>query len=222
MSSDPDTSTTPMAPPPAPAPGGNIDAATLRAWSAPALRGDAGGRRPPMVVDVRSAPEYDAAHIRGSYHVPLATLAEHTRDLAEHLDGPVVLVCQSGVRAEQARRHLAAIGLDRAHVLDGGLPAYTAAGGDIVTGRRAWALERQVRLVAGALVVIGLTAGRYLSPKARLLAGGIGTGLTFSALTDTCALGAVLARLPINRGVTEPAAADTLAAVRDGAGTQHR
>ncbi|WP_328303803.1 rhodanese-like domain-containing protein [Actinomycetospora sp. NBC_00405] len=195
----------------APEPGGNIDAVTLAARSTDNSDTSSDG---PMVLDVRSAAEYEAAHIRGSYHVPLATLAEHTRDLAAHLDTPVVLVCQSGVRAEQARRHLAAVGLDRAHVLDGGLPAYTAAGGDVVTGRKAWALERQVRLVAGTLVVLGLTAGRLVSPKARLLAGGIGAGLTFSALTDTCAMGAALARLPINRGTTEPGTADTLAALR--------
>ena len=193
-----------------PEPGGSIDAATLAARYADDSDTRIGG---PMVLDVRSAAEYEAAHVRGSSHVPLATLAEHTSDLAAHLDTPVVLVCQSGVRAEQARRHLAAVGLDRAHVLDGGLPAYIAAGGDVVTGRKAWALERQVRLVAGSLVVLGLAAGHF-SPRARLLAGGIGAGLTFSALTDTCAMGAALARLPINRGTTEPDTADTLAALR--------
>ena len=140
------------------------------------------------MIDVRSAAEYENQHIRGSYHVPLATLAEHTAELARHLDdldSPLVLVCQSGMRAEQGRRHLAAIGLERALVLDGGIPAYTAAGGDVVRGRAAWALERQVRLVAGALVLTGLLAGRYLSPKARLLAGGIGAGLTFSPRSPT-------------------------------------
>ena len=180
---------------------GTVDPQTLQSWHAP------------LVVDVRSAAEYEAVHIRGSHHVPLATLAEHTTELAAHLDDPehpLVLVCQSGARAEQARQHLAAVGLDRAHVLDGGVPAYSAAGGDVVRGRRAWALERQVRLVAGSLVLTGLTAGRYLSPKARLLAGGIGAGLTFSALSDTCAMGSALARLPFNRATTDPTPADTL------------
>lgn len=193
--------------------GRTVDAATVLAWHRAAETEEA---RVPMVVDVRSAAEYGASHIRGSYHVPLATLAEHTHDLAAHIEGPVVLVCQSGVRAEQARRHLATTGLERAHVLDGGLPAYTAAGGDIVGGPQVWALERQVRLVAGGLVLAGLTAGRFLSPKGRLLAGGIGAGLTFSALSNTCAMGAALARLPLNREVTEPEAGQTLAALRAG------
>lgn len=193
--------------------GRTVDAATVVAWHNAAESDGAGA---PMVVDVRSAAEYHSSHIRGSYHVPLATLAEHTRELAAHIEGPVVLVCQSGVRAEQARRHLAATGLERAHVLDGGLPAYSAAGGDVVRGPQGWALERQVRLVAGGLVLAGLTAGRFCSPKGRLLAGGIGAGLTFSALSNTCALGAALARLPLNRDISEPEVGQTLAALRAG------
>jgi len=180
-----------------------VTGATLASWTA-----DPGPA--PLVIDVRSAAEYEAVHIRGSYHVPLSILAEHTDDLAAHLTEPVVLVCQSGVRAEQARRRLAASGLARARVLDGGVPAYASAGGDIVRGRRAWALERQVRLVAGAVVLAGLTAGRFLSPKARLLAGSIGAGLTVSSLTDTCAMGAALARMPWNRDHTDPCPSDTL------------
>lgn len=191
--------------------GHTADADTVIAWHQAAARG---GSDTPVVVDVRGAAEYQASHIRGSYHVPLATLATHTRDIAAHIEGPVVLVCQSGIRAEQARRHLAATGLEHAHVLDGGLAAYTAAGGDIVVGRQSWALERQVRLVAGALVLAGLTAGRLVSPKARLLAGGIGAGLTFSALSNTCAMGSALARLPLNRDVAEPEIGQTLAALR--------
>jgi rhodanese-related sulfurtransferase len=194
-----------------------VDAETLQGW----VRSAAGAGAAPMIVDVRSAAEYETVHIRGSYHVPARTLAEHTSELARRLgtDGtPVVLVCQSGVRAEQARRHLAAVGLDHAHVLDGGVPAYAAAGGEVVRGRRSWALERQVRLAAGSLVLAGMLAGRYLSPRARLLSGAIGTGLTVSALTDTCAMGAALARLPINRTTVDPSAADTLAALD---GTPH-
>lgn len=177
------------------------DPQLVRSWSAP------------LVVDVRSAEEYEAVHIPGSHHVPLATLVGHTTELARHLDvpeRPLVLVCQSGVRAELARRHLAAVGLVHARVLEGGVPAYAAAGGDVVRGRGVWALERQVRLVAGSLVLAGLTAGRYLSPQARLLSGAVGAGLTFSALSDTCAVGSALARLPFNRATSDRAPARIL------------
>lgn len=184
---------------------GTVTGAALAEWTA-----DAG--RAPLIVDVRGAAEFETVHIRGSYHVPLSTLAEHTGELAAHLTAaePVVLVCQSGVRAEEARRRLAGAGLAEARVLSGGVPAYASAGGDVVHGRPAWALERQVRLVAGALVLAGLTAGRLLSPKARVLAAGIGAGLTVSSLTDTCAMGAALTRMPWNRDHADPRPSDSL------------
>ncbi|WP_226367938.1 rhodanese-like domain-containing protein [Pseudonocardia sp. ICBG162] len=196
-----------------------VSPATLRSW----VEQPPAGTGTPMVVDVRSAAEYEAQHIRGSYHVPVRTLAEHTAELARLLDtgsAPVVLVCRSGVRAEQARRHLTGAGLDHAHVLDGGVPAYAEAGGDVVRGRPAWALERQVRLGAGSLVLTGLLAGRYLAPAGRLLSGAVGTGLVLSALTDTCTMGAVLARLPFNRAAADPTVAETLAALERRPGTR--
>lgn len=61
-------------------------------------------------------------------------------------------------------------------------------------------MERQVRLVAGGLVLAGLLAVRSIHPKALLLAGGIGAGLTAPALTDTCTMGRILSALPYNRG----------------------
>lgn len=102
------------------------------------------------VIDVRSPAEFETAHIAGSYNVPLDLLGEHAAQLAARLDREVVLVCQSGARAAQSRERLAGVGAEHLHVLDGGVGAYAAAGGDIVRGRARWALERQVRLVAGA------------------------------------------------------------------------
>ena len=70
----------------------------------------------------------------------------------------------------------------------------------MIRGRARWSLERQVRLVAGSLVVAGVGVGLRM-PKAALLAGGVGAGLTLSALTDTCTMGRILAALPHNRGL---------------------
>ncbi|HEX8509079.1 MAG TPA: YgaP-like transmembrane domain, partial [Propionibacteriaceae bacterium] len=54
-------------------------------------------------------------------------------------------------------------------------------------------------LIAGSLVVAGVALG-LRAPKASLLAGGVGAGLTASALTDTCTMGRLLSALPHNRG----------------------
>ena len=179
-----------------------IDADTLDAWI---KRHD-----DVVVIDVRSAAEFESLHIRGSYNVPLPLLAEHAHAVAERVGRRVVLVCHSGVRAEQARQRLHEIGMDSAVVLDGGAPAYAAAGGSVVRGQQRWAMDRQVRLVAGALVTTSLLAAQLVSPKLRVLAGAVGAGLTFSAATNTCAMGAALAKMPWNRGIKDPLANEAL------------
>ncbi|NKE09613.1 MULTISPECIES: rhodanese-like domain-containing protein [Kocuria] len=162
------------------------------------------------VVDVRSSAEFESLHIRGSYNVPLHLLSEHAEDIADRLDQRVVLVCHSGVRAAQARQRLSAAGLQDAHVLDGGAAAYAAAGGAVVEGKQAWAMERQVRMAAGSLVLAGVLGGQLLSPKLRLLSGGVGAGLAYSAATNTCAMGSVLAKMPWNRDTREVTPQDVL------------
>lgn len=157
-----------------------------------------------VVIDVRSAAEFESMHIRGSYNVPLPLLSEHADELAARLGSRVVLVCQSGVRAEQARQRLGRSGIDGAFVLTGGAPGFAAADGDVVKGKDRWDLERQVRLVAGSLVLVGLVGGKFVSPKIRTIAGVIGTGLTFSAATNTCAMGRALSVMPWNRAADEP------------------
>lgn len=157
-----------------------------------------------VVLDVRSTAEFESLHVRGSYNVPLPLLSEHTAELAERLGQRVVLVCQSGARAEQARQRLAGAGLDTAYVLTGGAPGFADAGGDVVRGSARWDMERQVRMVAGSAVVLGLAGGRFVSPKLRALAGIIGTGLTFSAVSNSCAMGKALSAMPWNKAADEP------------------
>jgi rhodanese-related sulfurtransferase len=182
---------------PTPAPT-EIDAPTLRGWI--------DHHDDLTVLDVRSAAEYEGLHIEGSYNVPLPLLSEHAGEVADRLGRHVVLVCQSGVRAGQARTHLNTAGLEGAVVLTGGVPAFEAAGGEVVRGARRWSLERQVRMAAGSLVLAGLVGGKLVSPKMGMLAGAIGAGLSFSAATNTCAMGTVLARMPWNKTASEPTA----------------
>ncbi len=150
------------------------------------------------ILDVRTGSEFESVHIPGSFNVPLDLLAEHVRDVAE-LDIPVVLVCQSGNRATTAQGKLDAAGKSNLRVLDGGIGAWLASGGEVNRGDERWSLERQVRAVAGGLV-LGAIVASVPFPKARFVAGGIGGGLLFAALTNTCAMGNLLARLPYNRG----------------------
>lgn len=150
------------------------------------------------VLDVRTGAEFEAVHIPGSFNVPLDTLGEHAADLAD-VEHPVVLVCRSGARATTAHGHLAAEGKERLHVLDGGIGAWEAAGGEVRHGETTrWAMDRQVRLVAGALGVGAVAAGTAWYP-ATFVAGAVGAGLVYSAVSNSCAMANLLARLPYNR-----------------------
>lgn len=151
------------------------------------------------VLDVRTPAEFEATHIPGSYNVPLDTLREHRDDIRQHLDSDVVLVCRSGNRAEQAEQALRGAGLANVHVLDGGMLAWQQLGGPVRRGRQRWDLERQVRFVAGLVVLAG-TLGSLIAAPLLWLAVVIGAGLTVAALTNSCLLGLLLAKLPYNRG----------------------
>ena len=151
------------------------------------------------LIDVRTGTEFESAHIPGSYHVPLDTLKEHRDELRRHVRQPVVLICQSGARASQAGTHLAAAGMENVRVLDGGIGAWLAAGGAVNRGRQRWGLERQVRLIAGTMVLASVTGSFFVGPL-RIIGAFVGAGLMFSALTNTCGMAAVLSRLPYNRG----------------------
>ncbi|WP_017597745.1 YgaP family membrane protein, partial [Nocardiopsis lucentensis] len=98
----------------------------------------------------------------------------------------------------QCQDKLAAAGLRDTVVMNGGMNAWEAQGAPVVRGRERWSLERQVRLVAGGVVLTSVLAS-LLWPPAVAVAGVIGAGLTFAAITDTCAMGMALARLPYNQ-----------------------
>jgi rhodanese-related sulfurtransferase len=156
-------------------------------------------RTPPRVLDVRTAGEFDTAHIPGSYNVPLDLLHEHRDEIRNHLDDDVVLVCQAGQRAEQAEQALRDAGMANMHVLAGGIAAWQGAGFEVNRGVQRWDLERQVRLAAGSVVLASVLAS-VVAPKLKWLAAAAGGGLVFAAVSNSCAMGRLLARLPYNRG----------------------
>lgn len=164
-----------------------------------------------QIIDVRDAAEFESRRVLGSLHVRGNLIREHADEFAARLGPRVVLVCQSGRRAEEARKSLDAAGLTHARVLTGGVASYASAGGEIVTGRSTWAMDRQVRMAAGSLVFASVLAGRFIAPQYRLIAGVIGAGLTVSAATNSCTLGRILSWMPWNRAVSEPTAREALA-----------
>jgi rhodanese-related sulfurtransferase len=153
-----------------------------------------------LLVDVRTSGEYGTAHVPGSVNLPLDQVDAHLRRIVADAGGALVLVCQSGGRAAQAHERLTNAGLSDIAVLEGGMNAWIAAGGPVDrVGQARWGLERQVRLVAGTLVSIAVLAG-IVVPGLQYVAGAVGAGLALAAITDSCLMGMLLARLPYNRG----------------------
>ncbi|MGV9422914.1 rhodanese-like domain-containing protein [Streptomyces sp. NPDC003656] len=173
-----------------------------------------------IVIDVRTPAEYATGHLPGALNVPLDRLRHPLPELRHAADrGDLLLVCASGNRSANACRTLAEQGIAAA-TLTGGTTAWAAAGHDLhqpaatATGTRTrWSMERQVRCTAGALVLLGLLLGVLVHPAFEILSAGVAGGLVLSALTDTCGMALLLARLPHNR--PRPAdLATTLAALR--------
>jgi rhodanese-related sulfurtransferase len=152
-----------------------------------------------VVVDVRSPGEFAAAHIRGSYNVPLDALPGVAVELSGLGDATIALVCRTGVRAGQAETILRSAGLESARVLPGGIEGWERAGLPLDRGRGAWSIERQVRAIAGGLVLGGVVGSLTVNRKLLWLSGFVGSGLLFAGLTDTCMMGNLLLRLPFNR-----------------------
>lgn len=168
-----------------------LNAAELRALlAAPA---------PPRIIDVRTPGEFETIHIAGAYNVPLDLLREHREEIRSHLDEHVVLVCHSGQRAAQAEEALRNAGLVNVHILDGGMSAWEANGYSVNRGARRWDLQRQVRFVAGTIVALSILAS-IVVPGMKWLAFVMGAGLSITAVTNTCLMGMLLAKLPYNRG----------------------
>ena len=152
------------------------------------------------IVDIRAPAEFEAVHIPGSYNLPLDQLPEHAKELRGRVGAPIVLVCRSGERARQAEMLLSEAEVPRLHVLDGGLVAWDQAALQVQRGRARWSIERQVRAIAGSLVLIATLGSLLVWPPMIFLAVFAGAGLLFAGLTDTCVGAMLLSRLPYNRG----------------------
>ena len=151
------------------------------------------------VVDVRSPGEFAAAHIPGSYNLPLDALPSVSGALDGSLTAPVVLVCQAGTRARLAETQLRAAGVEQVCVLDGGLAAWESAGLPLERGRGTWSIQRQVRAIAGGLVLGGALGSVLVWRPLVYLSAAVGGGLLYAGVSDNCTLAKILVRLPYNR-----------------------
>lgn len=156
--------------------------------------------KPVDLIDVRTPAEFQEVHVPFARNVPLDRL-----DAAKIACGrngsaqPLYLICRSGSRGKQACEKFLAAGYTNVVNVEGGTLAWDQAGFPVVRGKKMMSLERQVRLVAGLLIVTGALLGYFVHPYWIGLAGMVGAGLVFAAVTDSCAMGLLLARMPWNQ-----------------------
>ena len=152
------------------------------------------------LLDVRTPVEFREIHVDFAHNVPLDRLDAQTL-MAERNGSarePVYVICRSGSRGKQACEKLAAAGLNGVNV-EGGTLAWEAAGLPVVRGQKAISLERQVRIVAGFLVLVGAVLAIAVHPYFAGLSAFIGAGLMFAGITDTCGMAMLLAKMPWNQ-----------------------
>ena len=158
------------------------------------------------VIDVRTVPEYRAQRVPGTRHIPLDELRSRADEIRA-TPAPRLLLCKSGKRAEVARAQLSELGIAGLTVIEGGIDGFAAAGGETVGDKNAISLERQVRIAAGTLALLGAVLGFVVHPGFHALSGFVGAGLIFAGITDFCGMGLLLAKMPWNRAAPSDAGA---------------
>ncbi|MDD5201162.1 MAG: rhodanese-like domain-containing protein [Terrimicrobiaceae bacterium] len=149
------------------------------------------------VLDVRTPAEFAEAHVPQARNIPLGELRPDALDQSKN--EPVYLLCHSGGRATRAAEQLARAGYAQLLVVEGGTQSWIAAGLPVTRGAvKVISLERQVRIAAGSLVLLGVLLGWLVNPAFFGIAGFVGAGLVVAGITDFCGMGLLLAKLPWN------------------------
>jgi rhodanese-related sulfurtransferase len=154
------------------------------------------------VVDVRTPLEFGEVRAFPARNVPLDRLDPHAviGNRIGTAEEPLYVICKSGARGAKACRLFLDAGYTNVINVEGGTEAWVAAGLPVVRGKKVMSLERQVRIAAGSIVLLGAVAAMVTG---NIYFAGIpafvGAGLMIAGITDSCAMGMMLAKMPWNR-----------------------
>jgi len=156
------------------------------------------------LIDVRTPVEYAGLHAEGAVNHPLDSLDPAAIWQARNGSGdkPLYLICQMGGRSMKACEQFVQAGYDNVVNVTGGTTLWEQQGLPVVRGeKQVMAMDRQVRIAAGSLVLLGCALALLIQPAwiGIALGAAIGGGLVFSGATNTCGMAAVLAKMPWNR-----------------------
>jgi rhodanese-related sulfurtransferase len=153
------------------------------------------------LIDVRTPVEFREIHVVGARNTPLDSLDPQAVVQSRNGSGdePLYVICRTGNRAGKAAQQFIDAGFTNVVNVDGGTQAWDAAGLPVVRGKKAISLERQVRIAAGFLIVLGAVLGFFVHPYFIGICAFVGAGLMFAGITDSCAMGLMLAKMPWNQ-----------------------
>ena len=149
------------------------------------------------LIDVRTPAEFGSVHAEGAVNHPMESL--DVERLLFGKEDEIQVICQSGGRSMKVCQKLEAAGYSNVVNVEGGASAWQASGLPVVEGKKMMSLERQVRIAAGSLIVIGAAIGQFVHPGGFGLSAFVGAGLVFAGVTDTCGMGMLIAKMPWNR-----------------------
>jgi rhodanese-related sulfurtransferase len=153
------------------------------------------------LLDVRTPVEFRELHAAGARNIPLDQLDPAIVMQARNGAGnkPLYVICRSGSRGRQACEKFVQAGYPNVVNVEGGTLAWAECGLPVVRGKKTISLERQVRIAAGLLMLLGSLLGWLVHPIFIALSAFVGGGLVYAGVTDTCGMGLLMARMPWNR-----------------------
>ena len=151
-----------------------------------------------VLVDVREPAEYAGGRVSGSVLIPLGSIEQRAAEIDK--DKEVYVICRTGNRSAKAQAKLSRLGFGNVTNVAGGFQAWQKNGLAFDKDDKApWDIERQVRFVAGLLVLTGFVLSVFVHPYLIGISAFIGAGLVFSSVTNTCTMGLILMKMPWNR-----------------------
>ena len=155
-----------------------------------------------IIVDVRTPSEYRSVHIENSKLIPLekfesVNFKNEFRDSFSHKQ--VYINCATGIRSKKVCQELLNLGLTDIFLIEGGINAWEKAGLPLKRGKKSISIQRQIQIVVGSAVLLGIGLGLTISPYFYLISAFFGGGLLFAGLSNTCMLAILLAKMPWNR-----------------------
>ena len=154
----------------------------------------------PLYIDVRTPQEFETVHISGARNIPLPDLHKYVDELKTlGPERPIMLVCRTQNRVRIAYEYLTNNGVTNCDILKGGITDWVAQGQPVIKGQQRISLEGQVRAIAGSLIILGVSLGVTISSWFLIIPALVGIGLLHAGLTDSCLMGMLLSKLPMNR-----------------------